>query len=113
MEKSCLLYRSYFGEDNDISAGCCGSSLVSYQVKLLISLGVEEIIIAFDKQFQEKGDDEFKKLVKNLTNINKKYGKYTKVSFMFDKGELLGYKSSPIDEGKDVFLELYKRRIFI
>ena len=113
-EKSCLLYRSYFGEDNDISAGCCGSSLVSYQVKLLISLGVEEIIIAFDKQFQEKGDNEFKKLVKNLTNINKKYGKYTKISFMFDsQGEYLDYKSSPIDEGKDVFLELYKNRIFI
>lgn len=113
-EKSSLLYRSYFGEENDISVGCCGSSLVSYQVKLLISLGVEEIIIAFDKQFQEKGDDEFKKLVKNLTNINKKYGKYTKISFMFDsQGEYLDYKDAPIDKGQDVFLKLYTNRIFL
>jgi DNA primase len=46
-EKSCLLYASYFGEENDISVACCGSSLITYQVKLLLSLGVKEIIVAF------------------------------------------------------------------
>ena len=112
-EKSCLLYASYFGIDNDISVACCGSSLIAYQVKLLLDLGVEEIIIGFDKQFQEFNDDEHKKLVKNLKNIHKKYGAYVHISYMFDKWDLLGYKDSPIDQGKDVFLELFKRRITI
>ena len=112
-EKSCLLYASYFGTDNDISVACCGSSLIAYQVKLLLDLGVEEIIIGFDKQFQEFNDEEHKKLVKNLKNIYKKYGMYVKISYMFDKWDLLGYKDSPIDKGKDTFLELFKRRVTI
>ena len=57
-EKSCLLYASYFGSENDISVAVCGSSLGSYQVQLLLDLGIEEMIIALDKQFQEIGDEE-------------------------------------------------------
>ena len=48
-EKSCLLYQSYFGIENDISVASCGSSLSTYQVQQLMDLGVEEIIIAFDR----------------------------------------------------------------
>ena len=112
-EKSPLLYRSYFGAENDISVACCGSSFIQYQAKLLRELGVEEIIIAFDKQFQEPNDDEFKKLVKNLKSIDKKYGNFVRISFIFDKYNLIGYKDSPIDCGKDVFLELFKKRVYI
>lgn len=112
-EKSCLLQASYFGAENDISVACCGSSLIPYQVQLLIDLGVEEIIIGFDKQFQEFNDDEHKKLVKNLRNIHKKYSPYVQISYMFDKWDLLGYKDSPIDRGPDVFLELFNRRIIL
>lgn len=112
-EKSCLLYASYFGEENDISVACCGSSLITYQVKLLLSLGVKEIIVAFDKQFITIGDDEWKRWTKKLTDIHNKYGAYTQISFMFDRWNLLQYKSSPIDEGKDTFMELFKRRIIL
>ena len=73
MEKSCLLYASYFGIENDLSVAVCGSSFIQYQAWLLINLGVEEIIICLDKQFKEIGDSEFKKLVKNLRNIYTKY----------------------------------------
>ena len=48
-EKSCLLYQSYFGLENDISVACCGSSLSNYQVQQLMNAGAEEIIIAFDR----------------------------------------------------------------
>ena len=112
-EKSCLLYRSYFGEENDLSVGCCGSSLINYQAWLLINQGAEEIIIALDRQYQKLGDAEFKKLVKNLKNIHKKYGKYITISFMFDKTGLLDYKSSPIDHGPDTFCKLFKERVNI
>lgn len=110
-EKSTLLFSSYFGIENDLSVAVCGSSFINYQAWLLIEQGVEEIIICFDKQFQEKGDDEFKKLTKNLTNIHNKYGKYINISILFDKNNLLGYKDSPIDRGKEIFLQLYKERI--
>ena len=109
-EKSPLLFASYFGQENDITVAVCGSSLSSYQVKILLDLGVEEIVIAFDKQFQELGDKEHQGWVKKLKDINKKYSKYVKISYMFDKEGLLGYKSSPIDEGKEKFLELFEKR---
>lgn len=112
-EKATLQYASYFGEDNDISVACCGSSLINYQVKLLLDLGVQEIIIGFDKQFKELGDDEFKRWTKKLTDIHKKYHNYASISFLFDKENLLGYKDSPTDKGKEVFLELFKRRIYL
>ena len=112
-EKSVLKYQTYFGMDNDISVACCGSSLSAYQVQLLQELGVEEIIIAFDRQFQEIGDKEFLHLKNNLLKIRAKYKNFLKVSFMFDKKMLTGYKDSPIDCGKDIFLQLFKERIFL
>ena len=56
-EKSCLLYGSYFGIENDISVAACGSNLINYQVELLLSLGVQEIIIGFDRQYKEVSDE--------------------------------------------------------
>ena len=110
-EKSCLLYRSYFGEENDLSCAICGSSFINYQAWLLINQGAKEIIIALDKQFQEKGDSEFKKLVRNLKGIHNKYGKFITLSIIFDKNNLLDYKMSPIDKNKEIFIKLYKERI--
>ena len=112
-EKSPLLYASYFGKENDISVACCGSSLISYQVHLLLSLGVKEIIVGMDKQFQEIGDDEWIRLTNKLKTIHDKYGAYTQISYLFDKGDLLGYKDSPIDRGPEVFMKLFKERITI
>lgn len=112
-EKSVLKYQTYFGLDNDISAACCGSSLSAYQVQLLQDCGAEEIIIAFDRQFQEIGDKEFQHLKNNLLKIRSKYKNYTTISFVFDKHMITGYKDSPIDCGKDKFLKLFKERIIL
>ena len=110
-EKATMQYASMFGAENDISVAVCGSSFLKYHAWLLINLGVKEIIVGLDKQFKEKGDKEFKKLVKNLKNIHYKYGNYTKISFMFDKKDILNYKSSPTDEGIEKFMQLYKEKI--
>ena len=105
------MYQSYFGLDNDISVACCGSSISNYQIQLLLNLGVEEIIIAFDRQFQRIGDAEFLHLKKNLAKLKEKYKNYVNISFIFDKKMITGYKSSPIDEGKEKFLKLFKERV--
>ena len=112
-EKSCLLYASYFGWENNISVACCGSSVSAYQIQLLIEAGAEEIIIAFDRQFQEIGDNEFKKLKANLLKLHERYKNFVKINFIFDKNMITGYKASPIDEGKDKFLKLFKERIVL
>lgn len=110
-EKSSLLYASMFGPDNDISVACCGSNLISYQFKLLYNLGVNEIIIAFDRQFQTLKDKEWQGWTKKLKDIHNKYGSIVQISFMFDLDNKLNYKDSPIDQGKDTFMYLFQNRI--
>ena len=112
-EKSCLLYQSYFGISSDISVACCGSSISSIQLMELVNLGVEEIIVAFDRQFKEQNDEEFKHLVRNFKAFHKKYHQYAQISFIFDKNDLLPYKASPIDCGPDVFMTLFKERVML
>jgi len=92
---------------------CCGSNLINAQFLLLYSLGVKEIVIAFDKQFQEIGDREWKEWTTKLKSIYNKYGSYVLISFVFDKENLLEYKDSPIDKGKDIFLKLFSNRVTI
>lgn len=78
---------------------------------MLLDLGVKEIIVAFDRQFKEIGDEEFKQLKKKLIAINKKYGLYLKISAIFDKELITNYKDSPIDQDIETFKYLLKNRI--
>lgn len=110
-EKSCLKYASLFGIENDISVACCGSSISSYQMDLLLKLGIKEVIIAFDKQFQNLGDEECQGWTNKLIQIHNKYSSLVKISFMFDKNNLLGYKDSPIDKTMQIFIQLFKERV--
>jgi hypothetical protein len=42
-----------------------------------------------------------------------KYKNYVNISFIFDKKMITGYKDSPIDCGKEIFLHLFKERIVL
>lgn len=110
-EKSTLLYESIYGANRDISVACCGSSISNYQIELLESLGVKEVVIAFDRQFKEIGDDEFKRLTNKIINIKRKYGNKIKITTIFDKEMITPYKSSPIDQGREIFEYLLENRI--
>ena len=110
-EKSCMKLQALYGHDNDISVAVCGSAVSSYHISLLQELGVTEIIIAFDRQFVEIGDDEFKRLKNKLIHINKRYGTKVRISAIFDKNMILPYKDAPIDQGAQIFEKLLNERI--
>lgn len=110
-EKSVLMHQSYFEKENDISVACCGTNISSYHIELLKNLGINEIVVAFDRQFIEIGDDEFKRLKAKLIHLYKKYGTVVRVTAIFDKHMLTPYKASPIDTGPEVFKKLLKERI--
>lgn len=113
-EKSVLQYMSYFGTDNVIAVACCGSSISEHQFQLLMDQNPQEIIIGFDKDFETLGDKVFEKQMKNCLGLQKKYGPYTQLSFLWDKhNSILPQKASPTDAGKDAFLELFKNRIIL
>lgn len=110
-EKACLMYQTYYGVENDISVAVCGSSLSAYQVNMLKDLGVNELVIAFDRQFQEIGDDEFNRLKAKLIHLYSKYNNIIKITAIFDKTMITPYKASPIDCGPQSFEILMKNRI--
>ena len=112
-EKSVLKYQSYFSLDSSIAVACCGSSLTNYQIQLLKESGAQEIIVAFDKQYEKLNTDESKKWEKKMIQLYNKYKNDILITFIWDKENLLGYKSSPIDEGVDKFLYLFKERIVL
>lgn len=110
-EKSCLQHVSYFGAAADVVVAACGSNLTNYQIDLLIAAGAKEIVIAFDRQFKQINDEEYKGWVKKLTSLGNKVRNKTKLTYIFDVNDKLKYKDSPWDEGPDVFLDLYKHRL--
>lgn len=99
--KSCMKAEG-FGFDNVVSAET--STLTAEQIKLLISLHVN-VVIAFDKD--KKLPDFYNK---NLANLRR----FAEVYYINDKLDLLGAeseKNSPVDKGKDAWVELYKNRM--
>lgn len=112
-EKSVLKYISYFGIENNIAVACCGSSISAYQIHMLIAAGAKEIVIAFDRDFEELGDAIHKRRIANFRKLHDKYKNYVNLSCINDKAMITGLKSSPIDEGPEKFLKLFKERVVL
>ena len=111
MEKSVIKDDSFYGKDS-VAVACCGSNLNKYQVSLLIkNFGVNEIIIAFDKEYVDLKTEQAKKYRKKLVDICNKYKHLASFSYIFDEKNLLEEKDSPNDKGKEIFETLYKERI--
>lgn len=110
-EKATLQYKSYFGIENDISVAICGSALAEYQINLLIKAGASEIILAFDRDFERIGDDKYIRLKNKIERLVNKYSNKVLISAIWDRKKITGLKASPIDEGPNKFLQLYKERI--
>lgn len=110
-EKSVFLYMSYYGCDSSLACAICGNTLSSNQIDLLKKYGVEEITIAFDR---ESDPESKQKWVKKFYDLHDRYGNQFNINFIYDKyGEFLDYKDSPVDKGREIFEELYRRRINI
>ena len=110
-EKSVLLDDGYYGKWSNTVA-CCGSNLNKFQVSLLTNiLGANEITIAFDKEYEDWRSNEAQEYRMKIENICRKYSGQATFYYIWDIDNLLGYKDSPFDRGKEVFEELYRHRI--
>lgn len=120
-EKSVLLSDTYFGK-RSIAVATCGFSVSNKQANLLGNLGVTQVYLGFDKDFDEfnnkaimgynsnpatKRDFE---MYKNKINsiASKLAGMGFAVYIIKDKEGKLKIKDSPFDEGKETFQKLFK-----
>lgn len=112
-EKSVFQIMSYLGTKSSMAVSMCGSTLSNYQFHQLLDIGAKEICIAVDRDYHELYDDEYDKILTKIERMYNKYSPLCKISFMFDTAGLTGYKCSPTDCGKDVFLRLWKDRLVV
>lgn len=110
-EKSVLQYDTMFGHENNICVAVCGSSVHAYQMDLLLDLGVEKVLIAFDKEGENYIERE--KYYKKINQICGRYNLRCQMGYIFDYKNLLNLKDSPTDRGKETFLKLYKEAVWV
>lgn len=109
-EKSVMLMDTYYPFNNSVAV--CGSTFNKSQLNLLLKYcEVDEIIIAFDKEFQRVDSLKAEQYYNKLSKICHKYENYCNFSFIFDKWNLLNEKDSPIDRGQQIFERLFLERI--
>ena len=112
-EKSVLQCASFLGLENNFALGLCGSNLSKRQIELILEQRPQEVIVGLDRQFKELGDEECNawqdKILKKFIKV---LSPYCKVSVLWDTDNLLDYKDSPTDKGKQVFLKLMEDRQF-
>ena len=112
-EKAVLQYQTYFGTANNICVAACGSSISRYQFELLEKLGIKEMVIAFDHDFEDYNSKESLDVQEKIARIAKKFTANVNVSVLIDKEGILPYKASPLDMGKETFLYLFRNRIML
>jgi hypothetical protein len=97
-EKSVLKRHSLL--DRTVAA-MCGSTLTPEQVKILVGLNVDEIVLAFDKGIE----------LEHILFECRKLTKFRKVSYIWDNEDILKDKESPMDCCDDVYKKLVNSRI--
>ena len=95
---------------------CCGMFGMNFSIqklKLLLTLGVENFIIALDRQYdvmRGKEWEKYKSKVNKIIDIVRPYAKEIDIIYDNDMERLLDYKDSPTDKGEDIFIKLWNER---
>lgn len=110
-EKSVMQNHTYFGSDN-FALAVCGNNITSQQAKIILQyLKVNEVIIAFDRMYENADSYEatiyYNRLVMKAAHLIP----YCKVSLLLDRGDRIPYKDSPTDVSKEILLELLEEKI--
>lgn len=99
-----------------VGGALCGSNLTKGQYNIIIKLinkyDIREVVIGLDKEYLEDGDDLsvfYQEKIK--VNMIDKLVPYVDVSVLWDNNNLLDYKDSPTDKGKEIFIEMMKNRV--
>lgn len=112
-EKSTLFVEGFYPNHN-YTLAVCGSNVTNTQVDLILSLGVREVVIAFDKENDDlPGSEMSTEYRTKLLKIANLFAPYTNTYYIFDTFGKLNYKDSPADRGKETFEFLLKHKIFV
>lgn len=121
-EKSVLLAYEYY-QENAFVVATCGFNISNWQRDIILSLGVDEVIIGFDKDFNEsdfencdinsKKYKEYMRYVARIYSLAHKFTAFCRTYVLWDNLNLLDIKNSPFDKGKNTLELLMKNKIEI
>lgn len=111
-EKGAMQSYSYF-EDDSFTVSVCGSNLTRNQIKLILSLGVEEVMIAFDRMYHDAQSFEAELYLRKLIKLVAPIVPFVRVYLILDNKDRIPYKQAPTDCGKEVLVELMKEKTLV
>lgn len=112
-EKSVMLDDAYYGKYS-VAVATCGSQLNRFQINLLVKrLGVNKIVLAYDKEFDSPFSSEGRAYRKKLIDKCEKYRGLAEFYYVFDEKGFLDKKDAPCDKGVVTLEKLMERKIKI
>lgn len=111
-EKSVLQSYSYYG-DSSFTVAVCGSNISNYQRNLVLSYGVREVFLAFDKEYHEAYTEESDRYSDKIIKLASLFTPYANVYVLWDVNGLLDYQDSPFDKGREILEQLMKNKFEI
>ena len=107
-EKSVLKSPS-FGIDNALAV--FGSNISKQHIQLLLELGVNDVVLAFDSDYKQAGDDEFKFFVVKMKKLAAKLKPYFSVSIVYNNQGYDMYKCNMMDIPYEQAMKLWESRV--
>lgn len=117
-EKSVMLAHEYYG-DNAFVVASCGFNISEWQRNALLSMGIEEIILAFDKDYDPVVCDDiespyyqqYQNYMNRVLNMAEKFTPFCRTYVLWDDMGVLNVKDSPLDCGKEKLEILMRNKI--
>ena len=109
-EKSVLMMDTCYGQLNN-SVATFGKNISSQHILLLKKAGAENIILAYDADYQN--EQEFKDKFIEYQKIAKTLAPFFSTAILMDWDHELTYKASPIDCGKEIFEHLLEKKHYV
>jgi hypothetical protein len=118
-EKSVMLAQEYYG-DNAFVIATCGFNISNWHRSILLKLGVNEVILGFDKDINvlnfedyDENDPEylkFQRYVNRVLSLAHKFTPFFTTYVLWDIYGKLDVKDSPFDKGKETLEFLMRNK---
>lgn len=106
-EKSVLKAPSY-GINNALAV--FGSNISKRHIEMLLALGVNDVVLCFDSDYRQVGDDDFKFFVAKMKKLASKLRPYFSTSIVYNNQGYDAYKCNIMDLPYDKAMKLYESR---
>ena len=87
-----------------------GSNISKRHIEMLLALGVNDVVLCFDSDYKQVGDDDFKFFAEKRKKLASKLSPYFAVSICWNNQGYDAYKCNIMDLPYDKAMKLYESR---